>query len=221
MQNSENLTLLKTTETKSSNKSDGGSEADVLTTPTEPESTYSSNIREESNDEIVDNSTAFASSSDGRHSVTSLPQKSLIAVKSNTSFEDNSIQRVPGQSGKRKRIICTVCLPNPEIVKRARYRGRLPPICQPEGIESQSVPLMKMINSQRQQLANKIGSLIIHVNNDAKCLTSSAFSWLSWVIAAKMAHEFDCNKSFEPYSASNFDLQYVICAETFTDYSVS
>ena len=210
MQNSENLTLLKTTETKSSNKSDGGSEADVLTTPTEPESTYSSNIREESNDEIVDNSIAFASSSDGRHSfVTSLPQKSLIAVKSNTFFEDNSIQRVPGQSGKRKRIICTVCLPNPEIVKRARYRGRQPPICQPESIESQSVPLMKMINSQRQQLANKIGSLIIHVNNDAKCLTSSAFSWLSWVIAAKMAHEFDCNKSFEPYSASNFDLQYV------------
>ena len=90
-------------------------------------------------------------------------------------------------------------------MKRACYRGILPPICQPEGTEareqtirehlqstahqeclkaerlkklsnaqkSNSVQLMKMINSQRQQLANKIGSLIIHVYNDAKCLTSS------------------------------------------------
>ena len=75
--------------------------------------------------------------------------------------------------------------------------------------KSQSVPLMKMVNSQRKQLANKIGSLIIHVYNDAKCLTSSAFSWPSRVIAAKMAHDFDCNKPFESYSASNFDLQYI------------
>ena len=66
-----------------------------------------------------------------------------------------------------------------------------------------------MVNSQRQQLANKIGSLIIHVYNDAKCLTSSSFSWPSRVIAAKMAHDFDCNKPFESYSASNFDLQYI------------
>ena len=173
--------------------------------------------------------------------MTSLPRKSLIAVKSNISFEDKSIQPVRGWSGKRKRVVCKVCLPNPEIVKRACYSGRLPPISQPEGTESreqtirehlqgsahqeclkaerlkklsnvqksQSVPLMKMVNSQRQQLANKIGSLIIHVYNDAKCLTSSAFSWPSRVIAAKIAHDFDRNKPFESYSASNFDLQYI------------
>ena len=68
---------------------------------------------------------------------------------------------------------------------------------------------MKMINSQCHQLANKIGSLIINVYNDAKCLTSSAFSWPSRVIAAKMAVKFDCKKPFEPYTASNFDLQYI------------
>ena len=61
---------------------------------------------------------------------------SLIATKSNTSFEDNSIQRLPGQSVKRKRIVCTECLQNPGIVKRAFYRGRLLPICQPEGTEA-------------------------------------------------------------------------------------
>ena len=237
-------TFLKTAENKSSNKSDGSGEGEgqVLITFTEPKSTSSSNISEESNAEIDDDSRTLASSSDTCHSpVTSLPQKSLIALKSNNSFEDKSIQLLPGWSGKRKRIVCKVCLPNPEIVKRACYRGRLPPICQPEGTESreqtirehlqssahqeclkaerskklsnvqksQSVPLMKMVNSQRQQLANKIGSLIIHVYNDAKCLTSSAFSWPSRVIAAKMAHDFDCNKSFESYSASNFDLQYI------------
>jgi hypothetical protein len=75
--------------------------------------------------------------------------------------------------------------------------------------KSQSMPLEKMFSSQRQQLANKIGSLILHVYNDAKCLTSSAFSWPSRVIAAKMAYEFDYNKPFKPYSPSNFDLQYI------------
>ena len=86
--------FFKTAETKSSNKSDGGSEADVLTTPTETESTSSSNISKESNAEIGDDYTTFANSSAGRHSfVTSLPQKSLIAVKSNTSFEDNSVRQ--------------------------------------------------------------------------------------------------------------------------------
>ena len=120
-------TFVKTTETKSSKKSDRS----------EPESTSSSNISEESNAEIDDDSRILASSSDTCHSpVTSLPRKSLIAVKSNNSFEDKSIQRVRGWSGKRNRIVCKVCLPNPEIVKRACYRGRLPPICQPEGTES-------------------------------------------------------------------------------------
>jgi hypothetical protein len=29
------------------------------------------------------------------------------------------------------------------------------------------------------------------------------------VIAAKMAHEFDCNKPFKSHSPTNFDLQYI------------
>ena len=210
-------TFVKTTENKSSNKSDGGDEGQVLITFTEPESTSSSNISEESNAEIDDYRTR-ASSSDTCHSpVTSLPRKSLIAVKSNNSFEDKSIQRCQDGVGKESELFVRYACQNPEIVKRACYRGRLPPICQPEGTESreqtirehlqssahqeclkaerlkklsnvqksQSVPLMKMVNSQRQQLANKIGSLVIHVYNDAKCLTSSAFSWPSRVIAAK------------------------------------
>ena len=164
------------------------------------------------------------------------------ASKSNASFEDKSIQHVPGQKGKRKHVICTVCLPNPAIVKRSCYRGRVPPICQPGGTKareqtiqehlqspahqqclkaerfkklstvekSQTVPLVKMFNSQRQQLANKIGRpLILHVYNDAKCLTSSAFSWPSRVIAAKMAHEFNhLNRTALPISTCNIlDLQ--------------
>ena len=75
--------------------------------------------------------------------------------------------------------------------------------------KSQTVPLVKMLSSQRQKLANKIGSLIIHVYNDAKCLTLSAFSWPSRVVAAKRAHEFDCNQPFQRYTPSDFDLQYI------------
>ena len=75
--------------------------------------------------------------------------------------------------------------------------------------KSQTAPLVKMLSSQGQKLANKIGSLIIHVYNDVKCLTSSAFSWPSRVVAAKLAHEFDYNQPFQPYTPSDFDLQYI------------
>ena len=75
--------------------------------------------------------------------------------------------------------------------------------------KSQQVPLLKMLSSQRQKLANKIGSLIIHVYNDAKCLSTSAFSWPSRVVAAKMAHLFNYNDPFTPYNPTDFDLQYI------------
>ena len=244
-------------------------EAEVSTTSTEPNYTASSNNSGESSDEMDEGFATFASSFNSCNSsatpVASIPvasdssscesetQLSSVkwnssnASKSNASFEDKSIQRVPGQKGKRKCVICTVCLPNPAIVKRSCYKGRVPPICQPGGTEAReqtiqedlqslahqqclkaerlkklstvgektvekskkTVPLVKMFNSQHQQLANKIGSLILHVHNDAKCLTSSAFSWPSRVIAAKMAHELDYDKPFKSYSPSDFDLQYI------------
>jgi len=75
--------------------------------------------------------------------------------------------------------------------------------------KSQEVPLVKILTLQRQKLANKIGSLIIHVYNDAKCLTTTAFSWPSRVIAAKIAHQFNYSEPFTPYNPSDFDLQYI------------
>ena len=75
--------------------------------------------------------------------------------------------------------------------------------------KSQQVPLLKMLSSQRQKLANKIGSLIIHEYNDTKCLTASAFSWPSKVVAGKMAHLFNYNDPFTPYNPTDFDLQYI------------
>ena len=74
--------------------------------------------------------------------------------------------------------------------------------------KSQTVPLVKMLSSQRHKLA-KIGSLIIHVYNDAKCLISSAFSWPSRVVVVKLAHDFNSNQPFQPYTPSDFDLQYI------------
>ena len=75
--------------------------------------------------------------------------------------------------------------------------------------KSQTVPLVTLLSSQHQKLANKIGSLIYHVYNDAKCLISSELSWPSRVVAAKLAHEFDSNQPFQPYTPSDFDLQYI------------
>ena len=75
--------------------------------------------------------------------------------------------------------------------------------------KSQTVPLHKMISSQRQKLANKIGSLIIQVYNDAKCLTLFVFSWPSRVITARIAHKFEYNEEFTSFTPSDFDLQYI------------
>ena len=149
-------------------------------------------------------------------------EMSQTESQSATLLNDKCIRQVriaPGRKGVTKRVLCTVCLPHPTVLKRLCYRGRIPPICLAHETEaraqtikehllskvhqeclkvdrlnklsavqkSQQVPLLKMLSSQRQKLANKIGSLIIHVYNDAKCLTASAFSWPSRVVAAKMA----------------------------------
>ena len=167
--------------------------------------------------------------------------KAMTHSKLDTQISEKCIQRVPGQKAEIKRVLCAVCLPFPTILKRFCYRGRVLPICLPEGPEartqmiqehlqseahkeclkakclkklssvekSQTVPLVKMLSSQRQKLANKPGSLIIHVYIDARCLTSSAFSCPSRVVAAKFAHEFDYNQPFQPYTPSDFDLQYI------------
>ena len=66
-----------------------------------------------------------------------------------------------------------------------------------------------MISSQHQKLTNKIGSLIIQVYNDAKCLTLSALSWPSRAISTKIAHQFEYNEEFTPFTPSDFDLQYI------------
>ena len=161
--------------------------------------------------------------------------------RADDQLDQTCIQRVPGRKDERKRVLCAVCLPSPIVVKRFCYRGRLPPICLPDGTEarshtiqehlqseahreclkaerikklssvekSQTVPLIKELTVQRQKLANKVESLIIHAYNDAKSLTSSAFSWPSRVAAAKIASEFDCNKPFQEYRPSDFDLQYI------------
>ena len=50
---------------------------------------------------------------------------------------------------------------------------------------------------------------MIHVFNDAKNLSLSAFSWPSRVIAGEIASLFDCNKEFVPFQASSIDFQYL------------
>ena len=65
-----------------------------------------------------------------------------------------------------------------------------------------------MTNLQCLKLANKIRSLIIHVYNDAKCLTS-AFSWPSRVVTTRLAQQFNFNEPFKSYSPSDFDFQYI------------
>ena len=145
---------------------------------------------------------------------------------------------VPGEKGVRKCLFCTICTPHSTVLKLACYRGRVPPIVwskerrqtikehlkskvQQECLKTEcsnklsalaklpEVPLVKMLTFQRQKLANKIDSHIIHVYNDAKCLTTSAFSRPPKVIATKIAHQFNYSEPSTPYNPSDFILQYI------------
>ena len=69
----------------------------------------------------------------------------------------------------------------------------------------QAIPLFKIANAQTHLLANRINKLIIHVYNDAKNLSISAFFWPSRVVVSEIAHTFDYNSPFEEYDASVFD----------------
>ena len=90
-----------------------------------------------------------------------------------------------------------------EAVKAERING----LSYKEKVET--VPLFKISKAQNKEFADKVGKLITHVYNDAKLLTSSAFSWPSRVVTSEIAQQFDMNAQFEPYVASTFDLQYV------------
>ena len=115
----------------------------------------------------------------------------------------------------------SICLPEGTINRSAIIQDHLQSeahkeCCKVEHLKklttiekSKNVAIIKMTNLQRLKLANKIGSLIIHVYNDAKCLTLSAFSWPSRVVNTRLAQQFNFNEPFKSYSPSNFDFQYI------------
>jgi len=72
-----------------------------------------------------------------------------------------------------------------------------------------TVPILKQISRQNEELANKIGGLIISVYNDAKNLSLSAFSWPSRTVASQIASQYSCNEPFVAFQPSSFSLQYV------------
>ena len=240
-----------------SNKKQGVIENFFIKRPGEKDNFKSVTLSSEINSEVISNSSkndsniieienvACCSGVSGTESAANLQEDRKSAPSEDFQKKDllneKCIQNVPGQKGKRKRIFCNICLPNPDILKRMCYRGRIPPICLSQGTEarsqtvqehlqstahqeclkverlkklsavekSQTVPLHKMISSQRQKLANKIGSLMIQVYNDAKCLTLSECSWPSRVITSRIAYKFEYNEEFTPFTPSDFDLQYI------------
>ena len=78
-----------------------------------------------------------ASSSVQRNEVDAKP-KALTHSKVYTKISDKCIQHVPGPKAKRKCVLFAVCLPYPTTMKRFCYRGRVPPIYLPEGIEART-----------------------------------------------------------------------------------
>ena len=71
---------------------------------------------------------------------------------------------------------------------------------------AKEAPMDKMISRGNLAAANKIGSLMVTVYNDAKRLTLSANSWPSREIANQKAKKFECNKINDDQT---YDMQYV------------
>lgn len=74
---------------------------------------------------------------------------------------------------------------------------------------TQQAPMDKFISKANENLANKIGGLMVTVFNDVKKkkLTLSSYSWPSRQVAAQKAANFSYNSPINPNNA--FDLQYL------------
>ena len=63
-----------------------------------------------------------------------------------------------------------------------------------------------LISAANEELANKMGQLVLHVFNDAKKLTLSAYSWPSRIVASRIASNFSFNSESEKL---RIDFQYI------------
>ena len=88
--------------------------------------------------------------------------------------------------------------------KKAIYSERIKKL--PVEKVYQKTPIGRHISSANEKLANKMDKLFLHVFNDAKKLTLSAYSWPSRVVASEMANNFSFNY---PENNLKIDFQYI------------
>lgn len=67
-----------------------------------------------------------------------------------------------------------------------------------------------MISKQTEQLANKMGELLIHVYSDCKKLTLSAFYLPRRIVTSYLSHRFVCNsQTIAVQEMKSLDFQYI------------
>lgn len=74
---------------------------------------------------------------------------------------------------------------------------------------AQQGPLDRHVSKANEALANKVGSLMVSVYNDAKRLTLSGYSWPSRMVASQIAQCFQFNDAHIKSDDQHFDLQYI------------
>ena len=72
----------------------------------------------------------------------------------------------------------------------------------------QCTPIGYHISAANEELANKMGKLMLHVYNDAKKLTLSAYSWPSRIVTSEIASCFSFNQK-ENTSGFKMGFQYI------------
>lgn len=166
------------------------------------------------------------------------PQKTIV-IDEKEKVANESCLKIWKRDG-RKYVHCTSCIRYPEIVKRLLANNKSPAIASEGGtmfrretvdshfatsyhkqcmkadriktlqVPSKETPIDLAISKSNEELANRIGKLVISVYNDAKRLTLSAHSWPSRVVSAEVASSFTFNVSAATSSTPlPINLQYV------------
>ena len=97
---------------------------------------------------------------------------------------------------KRKRVRCETCFSHPDIVKRFCYRGRLPPICIEEGVETRNYVIKNHWKSQAHSESLKSDN----INKLSKVMKEQAVPILKAVSVQNADRTKQQNKRFDHFS---------------------
>lgn len=147
----------------------------------------------------------------GRHFVLCIPC-SLYPdiVKFFTTCKNKKLPAITQEPGTRYRVETVSEHFKTGYHEQAVKKHRLSTLTLPDKLHVSSSEIVKSISKQNEELANKIGKLLLHVYCDAKKLTLSAWSFPVRVFVGHLGNNFSFNAEESiTKKIENFNFQYI------------